>query len=168
MTYPIRLPLHIIACGLFMALFAMPAWADGSHDRTHFGNDITVGANEEIGEATCFGCSVHVRGHITGDVTVFGGRVVIEDQGEVGGDATVFGGGIRLDKAAKLDGDVVVFGGGVRRDPDATVGGDVTAFAGPIWLVVVFGLPFLLFAGFIALIVWFVRRLTRPSVPVAA
>jgi hypothetical protein len=172
MTYPVRLPLRvivtIIACFLFTALFALPALAEGSHDRVQFGNDITVGPNEEIGEATCFGCTVRVRGHVTGDITVFGGSILVEDQGEVGGDITIFGGSIRLDKSVKVGGDMTAFGAHIRRDPEATVGGDVTTFGGPIWIVLIFGLPFLIFAGFIALIVWLVRRLTRPSVPVAA
>ena len=52
-------------------------------DRTQTGSDIRVGPNDETGELTCFGCSIHVRGHVLGDVTTFGGSVVVEEGGQV-------------------------------------------------------------------------------------
>ena len=57
-------------------LVAACAFAENSHDRTQFGHDIVVGAGEEVSQATCFGCSVRVRGRVAGDVTTFGGGVV--------------------------------------------------------------------------------------------
>jgi hypothetical protein len=161
-------PLRLFTCLLFIAAFSCAVFADNAHDRTQVGHDIYVGPNEEIGEVTCFGCSVRVRGHVTGDVTVFGGNVVIEEQGEVGGDATVFAGSLRLDQKVTVDGDVTVFGGKLRRNPDSSVGGDVTNFGGPIWIVLIFGLPLAFLGAFIAFIVWLVRRLTRSSVPATA
>jgi hypothetical protein len=153
---------------LFLAL-AMPALAEGSHDRTQFGHDIVVGSDQSATEVTCFGCSVHIRGHVDSDVTTFGGSVVIERDGSVGGDTTTFGGDVRLDGGAKVK-DITVFGGRVRRDPEAQVDGDITNFAGgaALWLFLVFGLPFVFLGALIALIVWLVRRFTRPSVPVPA
>ncbi|HUC28158.1 MAG TPA: hypothetical protein VMR80_01190 [Candidatus Acidoferrum sp.] len=165
MGFRLRIPLIGL---LFLTLALSSALADNTRDRTQFGHDINVGPDESIGDVTCFGCSVRVRGHVTTDVTVFGGSVTIEDQGQIGGDATVFGGGVRLEKQARVGGDVTVFGGRIHRDGGTTIGGDVTNFAGSIWLLLIFGLPVMLFAGFIALIVLLVRRLTRPSVPLAA
>jgi hypothetical protein len=157
----------MFACVLVSFILCAPSLAQGdSHDRTQFGSDINVGPNEEVEDATCFFCSVRVRGHVAGDVTVFGGSVIVEDQGEVNGDLTDFGRGARLDKDAKVGGDVTVFGGPVRRDSAASVGGDVTTFTGSLWLLLVFGLPLVIFGAIIALIIWVVRRLTRPSVPV--
>jgi predicted acyltransferase (DUF342 family) len=154
----------VIAClALSTAMFAQ-----GTHDRTQFGHDISVVSGEEVGDVTCFGCSVRVRGHVATDVTVFGGSVIVEDEGRIDGDATVFGGGIRLDRNVEVGGDVVVFGGEVRRDPGASVGGDVTNFAGWLWMVLIFGLPVAIVGSFVVLIVWVVRRLTRPSVPATA
>jgi hypothetical protein len=152
-----------------VSIFATSAVAQGSHDRTQFGHDITIGADESASEATCFGCSVHVRGRVDGDVTTFGGSVVVEQGASVGGDTTTFGGDVRLDEGAKVKA-VSVFGGRVRRDPGAEVEGDITNFAGGagLWLFLIFGLPFVLLGAVIALIVWLVRRFTRPSVPVAA
>ena len=71
----------------------------------------TLGLNEEVSEATCFGCSIRVRGHVSGDVTAFGGSIVVEDQGQIGGDLTTFGGSLRLGEDANVSGDVAVFGG---------------------------------------------------------
>ena len=152
-----------------VSVLAASAVAQRSHDRTQFGHDVTVSAEESASEVTCFGCSVRIRGHVDGDVTTFGGSVVIERDATVGGDTTTFGGDVRLDAGAKVK-DVSVFGGRVRRDPAAEVQGDVTNFAGgaALWLFLVFGLPFVLLGAVIAVIVWLVRKFTRPAVPVAA
>ncbi|SRR5579864_5735924 len=151
---------------LFTALSAC-AFADSPHDRTQFGHDIFVGPGEELSEVACFGCNVRIRGKVQGEATTFGGNIVVEDQGEVGGDLTTFAGDVRLDKGAKTSA-LTVFAGRVHRDPGATVNGDVTAFSGSVWLVVLFGLPLVLLAAFIALIVFLIRRFTHPGVPVAA
>jgi len=161
------LSLRFMMCLLGITAFCAPAFAENSHDRTQFGHDIVVGPDEQVSEVTCFGCSVHIRGHVESDVTTFGGSIVVEEFGEVGSDTTSFGGDVRLDKGAKVRG-VTVFGGRVRRDPQASVEGDVTTFAGSYWLFLIFGLPFIVLGAFIALIVWFIRRLTRPPMPVAA
>jgi cytoskeletal protein CcmA (bactofilin family) len=144
------------------------AIADQSRERTQFGHSISIAPGEEVSEATCFGCSIRVRGHVDGDVTAFGGSVVLEDQGEVNGDASVFGGDLRLDKATKVGGSVSVFGGRIRRDPEATVGGDVTNMGGRGWVLLIFLMPIIFLGAVIAFIVWLIRRLLRPSVPAAA
>ena len=155
----------LIAC---LVLSATTLAQNAASDRTQFGTDITIGPGEQVGDVNCFGCSVRVRGRVATDVTVFFGTVTIEEQGEVAGDVTEFGRGVRLDRNAKVGGDVTVFGGPVRRDAEASVGGDIADFNGTLWLVVVFGLPVVILAGIIALIIWIVRRVTRPRVTVAA
>jgi hypothetical protein len=152
----------------FVAALSAASFADGNRDRTQVGNTINIGPGEEVQEATCFGCSIRVRGHVAGDVTAFGGSVVIEKDGEVNGDATIFGGDLRIEKDAKVARDVTVFGGRIRRDPASTVGGDVTTMGGPGWMFLIFLLPLIFLAAFVALIVWLIRRLMRPSVPVTA
>ncbi len=161
--------LRWLGCLLFVLALGVPAFADGSHDRTQFGHDVIVGADETVAEVTCFSCSVRVRGHVDGDVTTFGGSVVVEHDGSIGGDTTTFGGDVRLDGGAIVK-DLTVFGGRIRRDSAASVGGDVTTFGGGagLWLFIVFGLPFLILGAFIALIVWLVRHFTRRAVPVPA
>ena len=163
-----RLALQICWWLLFLGALSSTAFADGARDRTQFGHNIIIGPGEEASDVTCFGCSVRVRGRVTTDVTTFGGSIVVEDQGQIGGDATSFGGDVRLDKEVKIQGDVTVFGGQVRRDASSTIGGDVTNFGGSGWLLLVFGLPLAIFGAFVALVVWLVRRLMRPAMPVAA
>ncbi|HZQ94729.1 MAG TPA: hypothetical protein VFA67_06940 [Candidatus Sulfotelmatobacter sp.] len=151
----------------FVGALCGAAAAASSPDRTQFGHDIYVGPDEVVTEVTCFGCSIHIRGKVQTDATTFGGNIVVEDQGEIGGDTTAFGGNIRLDKGATVK-EVTVFGGRLHRDPAATVGGDVTAFTGSLWLLLIFGLPLVLLGAFIALLVFLIRRLTRPTAPMPA
>lgn len=161
-----RLTLSLTLSALALSV---PAFADGSHDRTQFGHDIMVSSTDKATEVVCFGCSVRIRGQVASDVTVFGGSVVVEENGQVGGETTVFGGDLRLDNGAEVT-SITVFGGKVHRDPGATVSGDVTTFAGgaALWLFLVFGLPFLILGGLIALVIWLVRRYSRPSMPMPA
>ncbi len=159
---------HVVWCAVFLAVFATAALAQNSRDRTQFRHDISIGSNEEVTDVTCIGCSVLVRGHVTGDVTTFGGSIQIEDNGEVNGDATSFSGGMRLDGRAKVDGDATVFGGKLRRDSSTSVGGDVTDFGGRFWVILVLGLPMIIIGALIALVVWLVRLMLRRNIPVPA
>jgi len=168
MKFASRLSRLILAGCLFVGAISSAAFADGSHDRTQFGHNINIAPGEEVADVTCFACSVRVRGHIGGDVTTFGGSIVVEDDGQIAGDTTSFAGDVRLDKGVKVAGDITVFGGRLERDATATVGGDVTNFRGTGWLVLIFGLPLAILGAFVALIFWLVRRLMRPATPVAA
>lgn len=154
--------------GAFLLSLSVAAFANGSQDRTQFGHDISVGPGEEVSEVTCFGCSVRVRGRVAGDVTTFGGGIVVEDQGQIGGDLTSFGGNLRLEKEANIGGDVTVFGGRIHRDDSAKIGGDVSTFSGTFWLLLIFGLPFVILGAFIALIVWIIRMVMGREAPVPA
>ncbi|HEY3972392.1 MAG TPA: polymer-forming cytoskeletal protein [Candidatus Sulfotelmatobacter sp.] len=158
----------LIACLVSWIVLAPAAWAQKDRDRTQVGHNITIGPNEQVSDATCFGCGVRVRGHVSSDVTTFGGSVVIEEGGQVDGDITTFGGGIRLGKDANVKGDVTVFGGRIQRDPEATIGGDVTNMGGPGWIALIVLAPFIFLGLVAALIVWVIRRLLRPSMPAAA
>jgi hypothetical protein len=160
----IRSTVHPLMVLSLVSFLCTAAFADGSHDRTQVGHNITIAADEDAGDVTCFGCSVRVRGHVSSDVTTFGGSVIVEDQGEVDGDLTTFGGNVLLDKEVKVGGDVSVFGGHIRRNTAASVGGDVTSVGGRLgWLILIALIPFILLGAFIALIVWLIRRLTQPS-----
>jgi hypothetical protein len=162
------LRLQLLSACMLFCLGAGAAWAQSNHDRTQVGSNISVGAHEEASDATCFGCSIRVRGHVAGDVTTFGGSIVIEDEGQVDGDATAFGGGIRLENEVKVKGDVTVFGGRIQRDPGAAIGGDVTTMGGPGWVLLILVAPFVILGLVVALIVWAIRRIVRPSMPAAA
>lgn len=153
---------------LLLGLLSAVAAAEPSHARTQVGSNINIAAGEEVTDATCSFCSIHVRGHVAGDITAFGGDVVVEDQGQIDGDITAFGGSIRLEPSAKVGGDLTICAGRLHRDPSASVGGDVTSFAGPVWFVPILAAPFLLLGLLIALVVWIVRRVRRPAVPLTA
>ena len=149
-----------------LVLLSATAFAGG--DRTQVGHNIRIGPDEQVDGATCFGCSIEVRGRVAGDVTAFGGNIVVEDQGQIGGDATVLGGNIRIDRQAKVGGDLTVLGGRIRRDPASSVAGDVTTVGGPGWMFLIFLLPLDFPRAFVALIVWLIRRLMRRPVPATA
>lgn len=170
MSFRIGLLATFIVCVILLALTSGAAFANDNgdgHDRTQMGRNIVVGQDEQVGDATCFGCSIRVKGHVSGDVTAFGGSIVVEDQGQIAGDTTSFGGDIRLEDQVKVDGDVTVFGGHIRRDPGAVIGGSVTNMSGSGWILLIFVAPFIVFGLFVWFVVWVVRRLTRPALPAA-
>lgn len=149
-----------------IALLALvvPAAFASSHgsEITQFGHDIRIGEDQQTDVVTCFNCSVYVRGQVGGEITTFGGNVVIEQDGQVGGEVTTFLGDVRMDEGTQIGGEVTVFGGRVRRPPSAKIGGDVTVFQSKAWVYVVLLGPFLFLAGIIAFIVWLIRR-RRPT-----
>src|SRR5258708_18098997 len=104
------------ALTLFIGLSGC-AFAKNNPSYTQFGHNINIGPNEEVSDLTCFGCSIRVRGQVAGDVTAFGGSIVLENEGQIAGDVTTFGGDIRLDRGVKVAGGVTVFGGQLPRDP---------------------------------------------------
>jgi hypothetical protein len=132
------------------------------------GRNINVGPNDQVGDLTCFGCSIHIRGEVAGDVTTFGGSVTAEDRAQVAGDVSIFGGDARLDRGARVAGDVSVFGGQIHRDPQAAIAGDVTSFGGHGWLLPILLTPIVLLSLLVALVVWIIQRTRRPSLPAAA
>jgi hypothetical protein len=144
------------------------SWAKVTPEYTQFGHDINIGASDEVDEVTCFACSVRIRGHVEGDVTTFGGNVIIEDRGEVSGEVTTIGGNVQLDEASSIAGDVTVLGGQLRRPPEARIAGDITTMAGRGWLVLIFLVPLMILGAFVALVVWVIRRLFRPVAPAVA
>lgn len=158
----------LICIGAFLLLLSVTACAEKSGERTQWGHNVTIGEDQEADEVTCFGCSVRIRGNVNGDVTTFGGSIVVEGKGRIGGDATAFAGALRLDAGTSLGGDATVFGGRLERDPSATIDGDTTDFRGSIWLFLIFGLPFVFLGGLIALVVWIVRKFARRTVPATA
>ncbi|HTS37999.1 MAG TPA: polymer-forming cytoskeletal protein [Candidatus Solibacter sp.] len=161
--------LRLILLVSVLSLLALPASAsDKGPDRVQFGSDIVIGPGEEVGEVSCFVCSIRIRGHVNGDVAAFLGSVTVEDQGEIGGDLAVFAGSLRLENAAKVGGDTAIFGGRLRRDPGASIGGSVATFSGPFWMLLIFVLPIAAFGLFVFFVIWLIRRLTRPALPIAA
>jgi len=137
---------------------ALDASRNGDLVRTN--RDITVPAGEQLESATCWNCSVHVRGKVSGDVAVFHGNVTVESGGQIGGDLAAFLGDVRIENAAQVNGDVAAFGGKIYRDADGFIGGDQASYGKLVFFVVLL-LPFVLIGLLITLVVWLVRRVRR-------
>lgn len=68
----------------------------GARDATKsvFTEDHTVEAGETVDDVVVLGGDLRIRGKVTGDAVVVGGRLILEESGLVEGDATVTGGSI--------------------------------------------------------------------------
>ena len=51
---------------LFCLVLSTAAFASSNPSYTQFGHSISIGPNERVGELTCFGCSIRVRGQVAG------------------------------------------------------------------------------------------------------
>jgi hypothetical protein len=155
--------------GIFVlsVLLAAPALAEKSSDRVQINHDIFLEPGQKSGDLVCVNCSIFVRGDAAGDVVAVHGNVVIEPGAHVAGGVTTVLGNLRIQGTAQVGGDAVAVGGTVRNEPQASVGGDITSLGGAGWAVLIVLLPLAFLGGFIALIVWLVGRVRRPT-PIAA
>jgi hypothetical protein len=85
----------------------------------------------------------------------------------VAGSMTTVLGDVRIQSAAQVAGDLTIVGGKLRREPQATVAGEITALEGTGWTLLIVLLPLAFVGGFVALIVWLIARIRRPT-PIAA
>ena len=85
-----------LPCLTLVLLLSGAAFASDTSSYTEFGHNIDIGPNQHVGDLTCFGCSIRVRGQVTGDVTTIGGSIVLEEQVKVSGDVTAIAGDARL------------------------------------------------------------------------
>ena len=158
---------RVLSLAFAALLISTQAFAKGGSDYTQFGRDIRIAEDQKASEITCFACSVYVRGQVSGDITAFGGSVVLDPGAMVAGEVTTFAGDVRADDNTKIAGDVSVLGGRLRRQPTTMIAGEVTVFQSRALVYLMVLSPFLVFAGIIALIIWLVRRNRRPA-PVMA
>jgi cytoskeletal protein CcmA (bactofilin family) len=163
-----RFHLSFGPCVLLCLAVSTTAFAASKSDRTSWGHNINIGPNEEVSDVTCFGCSIYIRGQVSGDVTTIGGSALIEDQGQVAGDVTAIAGNVELDKQVQIAGDVTVVGGNLRRESQAKVAGDVTSMGGRGWIVPILLAPFVILGLVVALIVWLIQRQRKPAPHAAA
>jgi hypothetical protein len=149
-----------------VSMFLVPATmlvAETGPDRFQMNHDIHIQADEKVGDVTCVGCSVYVRGHVSGDVTAVDGSVIAEPAASIAGDVTAVGGNVRVESGSQVAGDLTAIGGELRRDPQATVGGDVTTMGGRGWFFLVFLPPVAFVGGIIALMIWLIQRSRRTT-----
>jgi hypothetical protein len=113
---------------LAAATFATPARA--AEDVVHFGNSIEVGPNQQIHDAVCFFCSVHVRGTANHDIVVFFGSVTIDGQAEH--DVVDFFGHVRVADGSSISHDLVNFFGATWLGENASIGQDAVVMFGSL------------------------------------
>jgi len=95
-------------------------------DREVVGQSLTIEKDEVVRNVHLIGGSLVIRGVVTGDAEVVGGRVQLDPGARVMGDIEVMGGSVRLMKGARLDGDADIVGGKLEREEGALVGGDIS------------------------------------------
>jgi len=154
------IPLIVLSLTITASAYA---FAGPNPERFQLNHDIRIGPDDNPGDVTCINCSVYVRGHVAGDIFTLNGNIVVEPEAQIGGDLATLGGDVRLESGTQVGGDIAAIGGAVHRNGAATVGGDVTAMGDRSWAVVILLLPFLVLAGFGALIVWLVQRVRHPA-----
>jgi hypothetical protein len=153
-----------------VAVFLVPSTrvaAETHPDRFQMNHDIHVQPDEKVGDVTCIGCSVYVRGQVSGDVTTIAGSVIAEQGASIAGDVTAIAGNATVESGTQVAGDLTAIGGGLRRDPQATVSGNVTTIGGHGWVFLIFLLPLVFLGGIVALIIWLIQRSRHPA-PVPA
>lgn len=117
-----RKALVVLAVVLLSLVSVSPAFAaDGS--RVRMGEDVVVVPGEKInGDVTSFGGNVLVQGEVYGSVVAIGGNVTVS--GKVTRDVTALGGNVDLQATAVVENNVVAVGGKITKAEGAVVRGD--------------------------------------------
>jgi hypothetical protein len=93
-------------------------------DKGAFGESVAIDSKAWIcGDVTVYGGNVLVSGHLDGAVRAVEGSVTV--LGDVSGDVAALGGQVALGPRAHVTGDVQVIGGALRREPGARVDGQI-------------------------------------------
>ena len=112
-----------------VAVGTVPATV-AAQSNTQTGGTVVVEDGETVDDLQAVGGTVVIRGTVTGDVSVAGGDVRIEDTGQV--DGNLEGGAGSITIAGTVGGDVEVGAGSVTVAENGTVGGTFTAGAGTV------------------------------------
>ncbi len=114
--------LSVLIFLIAMVNVAVAAQTNPNHDRLKVLQNIVIESGETASDVQCFLCSVHVRGHVTGDIITVGGAIFVD--GRVDGDAIAVGGRIELNSNSKIVGDAVAVGGYIERQDNSVISGD--------------------------------------------
>ena len=159
---PIATPILLFAAiSLMLTTPALAHSGHGKNDRASVGNDITVDEGETVGDVACAFCSVHLHGDVHGDVAVLFGNVTMDEDRSISGDVAILGGDLSVPDGSSIAGDLALAAGELSLSPEGTIHGDRMVLPGRAWLLVPLA-PFLILAGIIWLIVYFVRRSRYP------
>src|ERR1700690_3287800 len=103
-------PLPAFCMFPILALPSTSLAAGANPDRFQMNHDIHIQAGEKVGDVTCIGCSVYVRGQVSGDVTAIAGGVIAEAGSSIAGDVTTIGGNARVDSGTQVGGGLAAIG----------------------------------------------------------
>jgi len=95
-------------------------------DREVVGQSLEIGKDEVVRNVQLVGGSLVIKGTVTGDVNVVGGKVELESGSRVMGDVEVMGGSVEVKNGARIDGDTEIVGGHLDRQEGAIVHGNVS------------------------------------------
>jgi hypothetical protein len=148
---------RFLLLSLFIVAIASPAFARSHEGRASVGNDITIAEDETADNVACAFCSVHVRGHVKGNIAVFLGSISVDADHSIDGNVAVAGGDVHLGEEATIGGNAAVMAGEILLASEAAVHGQQAVLPGRFWLVLLL-LPILIPIGIIWLIVYLIRR----------
>jgi hypothetical protein len=151
---------------MLLCIVPLSAYAKSDTDRTQFGRDIRIEAGQRAGDVTCFNCSIHVLGQVSGDVTTFHGNIILEPGARVAGDVTSIWGNLRVDNETRVGGDATAIGGTARVQPQASVMGDRTSLEGSRWILAILLSPVVCLGLLVGFIIWLVQHRRRQARPV--
>ncbi len=133
-----------IALSLILALLlwslALPVFAENG--KLLFGESLTLKRGETFyGDVVIFvgDLILEEESILRGNAAVFGGRARVA--GTIEGDLAVFGGNVKIKGTGKIEGDVVIAGGRLEREEGAVIEGEVAEVNGLKWLTRPFPLP---------------------------
>jgi hypothetical protein len=122
------LPIHALRTLGLMLLITPGALLKSPGNRTYIGQDIFIGAGQEVHNATCLFCSVQVEGELSGRAVVLFGNLNVS--GQVQHSATVVGGNAVVDAQARIGGDTAVLGGNAVYETEESLSGSVYVLGG--------------------------------------
>lgn len=96
------------------------------NDREVVGQNLVIDKDEVVRNVQLVGGSLVIKGTVTGDVELVGGKVELAPGSRVMGDIEVMGGSVLVKTGARLDGNTQIVGGHFDREEGAQVTGNVS------------------------------------------
>lgn len=95
-------------------------------DREVVGQNLVIDKDEVVRNVQLVGGSLVIKGTVTGDVDMVGGKLELEPGSRVMGDIQVMGGSVEVKNGARIEGDTQIVGGHLDRQEGALVQGNVS------------------------------------------
>jgi len=95
-------------------------------DREVVGQNLVIDKDEVVRNVQLVGGSLVIKGMVTGDVDLVGGKLELEPGSRIMGDIQVMGGSVEVKNGARIDGDTQIVGGHMERQEGAVVQGNVS------------------------------------------